>query len=701
MDSFKFHLEEGLRLHHRMKSYVEDSVALLATMLPRLVCPFERTLVRRMELKSDPIKNRRLKQLLGPVFYPLLGKFNGYFVLDLVKSNDRHALRLFLERSQYNARRRSSHIRHVRRRELHHNNASNLNIPCLHLGNCSQNGDWSGFRNLQYEGQKLEGGLTWDFVSPLPHRGKLDFDFVDLSSRPGLDHRRPMTDSQIFAMVKGVLGVWEEALSLAPLSSSSTSGNTGPAGPGQLMRSTSKRLSSVSAHSLPSNITTSSTTANSHPSLLPAWESRVRQKWQRMGALPWETLSCQGLKRLSELGAWEEARAEAVARYLDKLSEETALKGRSKEWNGSFEYEQYGQDKPPVLSLPEQPSNAEGDESKILDPIDNFDDEVMIPFSSQGLPQPPSNPIRSQSTASTVSTSSYGEGEDEEENRRRSPSKDDNAGEDVNSLQKSWKKGKGLTLNGDDSMKLESDSEDEEHDNLTGEDGNGSNDDGGMSPSSPSSSSQSPSVRLSHMSEMHQRNNRLKRTSVIAFLSANRSNSIRRMRGDSFAGNNAHGSSSNNNSNANTNGGANPIQSNKFRLEFILKDESAGTALKCASWLDYFTGHLEHRSLLCRHLIPLLEAFQVGKRRKTKYGSYRVELLVRLWSQILDPGNAMVIWECLTAQEVAALCFRLGWLTWFNPWRPEGSYVLNLSSWEQRKVRIRCYCSFDLSISLS
>ena len=40
----------------------------------------------------------------------------------------------------------------------------------------------------------------------------------------------------------------------------------------------------------------------------------------------------------------------------------------------------------------------------------------------------------------------------------------------------------------------------------------------------------------------------------------------------------------------------------------------------------------------------------------------------------------------LSSKEAACLIARIGWLKIFNPMKPEGSYALDLSRWEERMM---------------
>ena len=47
---------------------------------------------------------------------------------------------------------------------------------------------------------------------------------------------------------------------------------------------------------------------------------------------------------------------------------------------------------------------------------------------------------------------------------------------------------------------------------------------------------------------------------------------------------------------------------------------------------------------------------------------------------------------CLTAYEAACVYCRIGWLKIFNPMKPEGSYELDVSLWEERMI-VKTLCT--------
>lgn len=91
--------------------------------------------------------------------------------------------------------------------------------------------------------------------------------------------------------------------------------------------------------------------------------------------------------------------------------------------------------------------------------------------------------------------------------------------------------------------------------------------------------------------------------------------------------------------------------------------------------------------LRSRHLANLVELFEVGMvDRVDGFGTYRVELVVSLFSRIVDIHNFELVMSKLSPEEAGCVVARLGWLNIFNPMKPEGSYELNLGQWEDRQV---------------
>lgn len=92
------------------------------------------------------------------------------------------------------------------------------------------------------------------------------------------------------------------------------------------------------------------------------------------------------------------------------------------------------------------------------------------------------------------------------------------------------------------------------------------------------------------------------------------------------------------------------------------------------------------RLLYARQVALLVKLFDIGCIMRSDYGSYRVELVISLFSKIKDIQNFDIVMSYLNATEAACVLGRLGYLTLFNPMKPENCYDLDLALWEQRQV---------------
>jgi hypothetical protein len=78
-----------------------------------------------------------------------------------------------------------------------------------------------------------------------------------------------------------------------------------------------------------------------------------------------------------------------------------------------------------------------------------------------------------------------------------------------------------------------------------------------------------------------------------------------------------------------------------------------------------------------RHLALITKWFKLGKCHKTRhFGTYRVELVVLLFSRVVDTHNFDLVLNVLAPYEAACVTCRLGILNIFNPTKPEGPICL-------------------------
>jgi hypothetical protein len=121
---------------------------------------------------------QRIKMTFGISLKPLLGLYNGYYVLDLSKEIHRVCLSRLLEQS--------GNICNKRNKESI--------IKSGKVGDTSQHQNWTCFRNELFNNQKIE--ITATRFTPMPLQGILSFDFVSCS-RPSLAGELTISDKRL------------------------------------------------------------------------------------------------------------------------------------------------------------------------------------------------------------------------------------------------------------------------------------------------------------------------------------------------------------------------------------------------------------------------------------------------------------------------------------------------------------------------
>ncbi len=122
------------------------------------------------------------------------------------------------------------------------------------------------------------------------------------------------------------------------------------------------------------------------------------------------------------------------------------------------------------------------------------------------------------------------------------------------------------------------------------------------------------------------------------------------------------------------------------KIKIILDDTTALFFYKNSiinSVLEYL---LSSKWLLVKQVIVLLQLYTDGTMLKTSFGTYRVELLVKLFPRILDVYNIEIIYTVLNPEEVVMLIARIGYLNLINPLKIDGYFSLSLSVWEERQL---------------
>jgi len=110
-------------------------------------------------IDGDRSKMVKLRREMGHGLKATLGMLNGYYSLDLSVPTDRKTLVSLYEQS----------------RTLNHHKASKSPLGYGLLGDTSQKGNWSSFRNELYDGRPMV--VDEEFIAGLPAYGTVEFDF--------------------------------------------------------------------------------------------------------------------------------------------------------------------------------------------------------------------------------------------------------------------------------------------------------------------------------------------------------------------------------------------------------------------------------------------------------------------------------------------------------------------------------------------
>lgn len=168
MELSLLYLDEAMTIYRHLQDIEDSQVHILARILPRMATTLDANSLVKICLGGDLKAMRHLKKVMGMSYSPILGMYNGYYFLDLVKESDRACLHKLFERSIHNAVNRQGEGKY----------------------DTSQNGNWTCFRNILKDG-KIITFLQAEKYSPMPKFGRLEFDFID-TTRPNHEIDRPI-----------------------------------------------------------------------------------------------------------------------------------------------------------------------------------------------------------------------------------------------------------------------------------------------------------------------------------------------------------------------------------------------------------------------------------------------------------------------------------------------------------------------------
>lgn len=223
IDVFCFLLEEGQIIFKYISSRSDDKkTAALSKILLHMDRSTDAMRMVKCFAFGDIMKIRRLKQILGHCYYPVVGIYNGFYSLDLSVELDRICLRKLIEVSVRNVSERkakgkwdTSQLGHWScfRNEVHYDEISITNTSSNSNGQPLTQIDLNSIPDMEPDdikdissGVKLALAINPDryicpkYFMPMPKKGKLEFDFINIA-RPNMELSMPVPDEYIIDLL--------------------------------------------------------------------------------------------------------------------------------------------------------------------------------------------------------------------------------------------------------------------------------------------------------------------------------------------------------------------------------------------------------------------------------------------------------------------------------------------------------------------
>jgi len=118
----------------------------------------------------------------------------------------------------------------------------------------------------------------------------------------------------------------------------------------------------------------------------------------------------------------------------------------------------------------------------------------------------------------------------------------------------------------------------------------------------------------------------------------------------------------------------------------MLESGNVDPAIICERMLETLKFSLAARFITSFQLALLVHEFPDGYLACGDFSTYRVELIISLYTRVVDVINMDYVLKELESSEYAMLLFRLGWLNIWNPIKAEGRVSLDLSRREERQM---------------
>jgi Ran GTPase-activating protein (RanGAP) involved in mRNA processing and transport len=183
LEIFHLRLNEAIIIADLMLMETSDKIEIVRKILFSMVSSYDTSHFLNIIFGENRQEVMRLKWDYNFLLKPLLGCPNGYYCLDLKKSIHRKSLMKLLE--------------HNTRQSIQRMKESSNRVKYGLIGDLSQNGNFSCFRNELLDGKLIT--INASFISALPRSGKLEFDFSS-TERPPLDGI-PLDDKKLIKIL--------------------------------------------------------------------------------------------------------------------------------------------------------------------------------------------------------------------------------------------------------------------------------------------------------------------------------------------------------------------------------------------------------------------------------------------------------------------------------------------------------------------
>lgn len=195
VQNIRVRLDECLQLYEAIYKETRNKIKSIVMLLPYMLDYTEAKQFVSMVTDDDRVELQQVRQGLGNILRPIFGQPNGYYALDLTRPLDVLCLSRLLEISQsVNLRRKYEKYMYLTQ---HHialqgvGSGAGKQEPAmpalpgaggegggsmpLWVGDVSQHGNWTCFRNELRDGLPIE--ITSEAFTPMPTRGLIEFDF--------------------------------------------------------------------------------------------------------------------------------------------------------------------------------------------------------------------------------------------------------------------------------------------------------------------------------------------------------------------------------------------------------------------------------------------------------------------------------------------------------------------------------------------